>query len=349
MSKPKLNIAVLCGGVSSEREVSLKTGVNVFKNLARDKYNPALIEIASDGRWLLKSDFLALEKIKKVNDKDRSLILFHQEKGIVKNDLKNFDLVFMALHGKFSEDGRIQSVLELLGIPYTGSGVLASALGMDKIKANIFLNKFKIKMPKFLPLYNPDFNLEKVKKIIAENIKFPCVVKPNGSGSSVGITIVDAPEKLKSALAKAFQEDKNILIEEYISGMEITCGVLGNANKTKLFTLPPVEIIPAHRFFDYESKYSAKATQEICPARISKSLTKKIQDIAKKVHLLFGCDGLTRSDFIIRKNQIYFLEINTLPGLTEQSLCPKEARAVGMSFTEFLDKIIELALVKNQK
>jgi len=107
--------------------------------------------------------------------------------------------------------------------------------------------------------------------------------------------------------------------------------------------------VVVHRFFDYESKYSAKATQEICPARISKSLTKKIQDIAKKVHLLFGCDGLTRSDFIIRKNQIYFLEINTLPGLTEQSLCPKEARAVGMSFTEFLDKIIELALVKNQK
>lgn len=347
MSKPKLNIAILCGGVSSEREVSLKTGENIFKNLSREKYNPSLIEIAKDGRWLLKSNFLSLEKTnKKAVRKNQSLVLFHQEKGVAKNDLKKFNLVFLALHGKYGEDGRIQSLLEILDVPYTGSGVLASALGMDKTKANIFLNKFGIKTPKFLALNNSNFNFAKIKKFITENIKFPCVVKPNGSGSSVGITIVDSPKNLKSAIAKAFQEDKSILIEEYVNGLEITCGVLGNANKTELIALPPVEIIPAHRFFDYESKYSAEATKEICPARISKSLTKKIQDIAKKVHLIFGCDGLTRSDFIICKNQIYFLEINTLPGLTEQSLCPKEAKAIGMSFNEFLDKQIELALDK---
>jgi len=310
--KKKLKIALIYGGISSEREISFNSAKYINKHLNRNKYSVRFYDV--------KFDLLKL---------------------IQEGQYKEFDLAFIALHGKFGEDGKIQSILDILKIPYTGSGVLASALCMNKIKTFEFLKNYNIKTPEFLPIYNKNIDLEK--------IKYPCIVKPNENGSSIGITIVNSFEDLKNAVKKAFSEDTSILIEEYIRGIEITCGVLGNSKQTKLMVLPPVQIIPGNNFFDYDAKYFSKQTQEICPADIPENLTKKVQELSKKIHDVLGCDGLTRSDFILKDNEFYFLEINTIPGLTEVSLCPKEAKAIGISFEKFLDMQIGLAIKKSNK
>ncbi|MBU4455228.1 D-alanine--D-alanine ligase [Patescibacteria group bacterium] len=347
MQNKKINIAVISGGLSNERDVSIKSGRQVFDNLSDIKYNKHLIEITKNGQWLLKENNLTVNPKK---GQAKALTIMHPRQGIVKNDLKQFDVVFLALHGKFGEDGKIQSILDILRIPYTGSGVLASALGMNKTKTLEFLKNSGISLPKFLSLAkNKKNDIKTIDKLILKKIKYPCVVKPNESGSSIGISVVSSSKKLGKALRDAFREDDAILIEEFIAGREITCGVLGNSKQTKLIALPPVEIISKNDFFDYEAKYFSEQTMEICPAKITASLTKKIQELAKKIHDLLGCDGLTRSDFILKNNKFYFLEINTLPGLTEQSLCPKEARATGISFGEFLDKQVDLAMKKYGK
>ena len=343
-NKQKMKIAVVCGGLSNERDVSVKTGRQVFKNLDNEKYDKCLIEITEDGKWMLRGNSLETG----IDAVEKSLTIMHPDCGIAKNDLKDYDVIFLALHGKFGEDGKIQSILDILGVTYTGSGVLASALGMNKAKTSEFIKGLKIKAPKFIFLSgNNNVDLHALDKKIKEEIKYPCVVKPNESGSSIGINIAKTFEDLEKAIIEARSEDDEILIEEYIRGREITCGVLGNSNKTKLDALPPVEIIAENTFFDYDAKYFSEKTREICPAEISKEHAKKIMELSKKIHFALGCCGLTRSDFILKDDEFYFLEINTLPGLTEQSLCPKEAKAAGMKFSEFLDKQIKLALIKN--
>lgn len=339
----KIKVVVICGGPSNEREISLKTGEQVLKALPA-KYTPHLIEIKKDGRWLLKADYP--KQIATGKNKVRTLVP-HQ-----KQQFSDFDIAFIAMHGKFGEDGKIQALLETIGIPYTGSGVLASALGMNKRKTLEVLGRYDIKTPRFTFLCSmPDSKsqLTKVKKIIAEQVGYPCVIKPNESGSSIGISIVRNEKEVQAGLEKAFKEDSSVLIEEYIKGLELTCAVIGNSGQTPLTALPPVEIISANEFFDYDAKYFSKETQEICPARINEQQTKQLQNLSKKVHEIIGCDGLSRSDFILTsKNQLYFLEINTIPGLTETSLSPKEAIASGMTFSEFLDKQVELALLKKK-
>ena len=325
----KIKVAVLCGGLSSEREVSLMSGRQVFNALSEKKYKRSLIEITKDGRWLLKNKLLSL---------------FDKNKGFLKSDLKKFGVIFIVLHGKFGEDGKVQALLDMIGVPYTGSGMLASAFGMDKTKTLEVVEKNGVRVPKFLSFSFKD-KKDHTTKVVTKEIGYPCVVKPNDSGLSIGVTIVQEKQQLLRALKKSFEESEKIIVEKYIKGRELTCGVMGNSGKTKITVLPPVEIIPDGSFFDYEAKYFSKKTQEICPARISREKTEEIQELAKRVHLLLGCDGLTRSDFILSPTgQLHFLEINTIPGLTEASLCPQEARAAGMSFSEFLDKQIELAL-----
>ncbi|MDD5437683.1 MAG: D-alanine--D-alanine ligase [Patescibacteria group bacterium] len=313
---PKTKVAILCGGISNERDISLKSGQQVLSNLNKEKYEPSVVEVSNNSRWI---------------------------DALTRGD---FEVAFLALHGRYGEDGRVQALLELISIPYTGSGVLASALCMDKAKTHHYLSGFGILSPKFFEIRKADRDPEKIKRIIDESIHYPCVVKPNESGSSVGITIVKNQDELSTALDKAFNEDKTALIQELIKGTEVTCGVLGNSNQGKIEALPPVEIIADGEFFDYNAKYDSPKTQEICPARIDDDLTKQVQDLAVKIHSLLGCDGLSRSDFILSDGQSYFLETNTIPGLTAQSLCPKEAAAAGMGYPEFLDRIMELALRK---
>jgi D-alanine-D-alanine ligase len=353
MTKKKINVAVICGGPSNEREVSLRTGAQILKVLPKNKYNSRLIEITKNGRWLLKSKaerdkFLKGEIESSGENAAKAMTIIEKI-----NNPASFDVAFIGMHGKFGEDGKIQAILETLGIPHTGSGVLASALGMNKIKTFELVAKSGVKIPKFLPLYYfpKKRDLKTLHRQVKEMVGYPCVVKPNESGSSIGITIVRNKKELVSALKLAFQEDKVVLIEEYIKGREMTCGVMGNSGRTKLVALPPLEIVPPDgRFFDYDAKYFSKETKEICPAPVNKKITEEIQKLAKKAHFVLGCDGLTRSDFILSpRNKLYFLEINTIPGLTEASLCPKEARAAGMSFGEFLDKQIELALLNTKR
>jgi len=314
----KINIAIIGGGVSNERDISLKTSRQITEALSTKKYKISFIDVG-------KKDWL-----KKINTK--------------------IDVAFIALHGKFGEDGKIQAILDFFEVPYTGSGVLASALGMDKIKCLEFIKNQNINVPHFISLRKRDgMKLDLLKKIVKKNISYPCVVKPNESGSSIGISIVKNQAGLKQALSEAFKEDSLLLIEEYIKGRELTCGVMGNTGKTDILALPPVEIIvQGNKFFDYQEKYFSKTVKEICPADINKKITDEIKKAAKLAHETLGCDGLTRSDFILseKNNKLYFLEINTIPGQTETRLCPKEAKAVGWTFQEFIEKQIKLALVK---
>ena len=325
----KINIALLGGGFSNEREVSIKTTEQIAKALPKNKYNVFQIEIKKNRKWFLKNT-------KKIIEIEKFL------------SAKKIDLAFVALHGKFGEDGIIQALLEYYQIPYTGSGVLASALGMNKFKCLELVEKYKIKVPKSFCV-NKNKKLSEIKAKIKKQIGYPCVIKPNESGSSIGVSIIKKEKELPKALKKAFLEDDYVLVEEFIKGREITCGVLGNTGKTEILPLPPVEIISHDStFFDYQAKYLSKATEEICPAKLNKRLTFKVQNFAQKAHEIIGCKGLTRSDFILRDkdNEFYFLEINTIPGQTEASLCPKEAKALKISFSKFIEKQIELALKK---
>jgi D-alanine-D-alanine ligase len=337
----KIKVAVICGGISNEREVSLNSGNNVTATLSKSKYKISKIEITSDGKWLL--DTTSDKEYGTRKARELNVLNGNVNK---KSDLLKFDVAFIALHGYFGEDGKIQAILDTVGIPYTGSGVLASALGMDKIKSMEIAKMAGVLIPDFIAINKRvKLNIKKSKSEIKRKIGYPCVVKPNESGSSVGVSIVHDETGLILALKTALREDTNAIVQKFVKGRELTCGVLGN-NGGKHIALPPVEIITTRKFFDYEAKYSPE-TREICPANISKRLSQDVKKLSKKVHDSLGCDGLTRSDFILSpRGKLYFLEINTIPGLTENSLCPKEARAMGIGFGEFLDRQIELALEK---
>lgn len=285
----KLSIAVLMGGLSCEREVSILSGREVMENLDKKKYTAFGVDVPSE-----------LSKLNK----------------------NKTDLVFIIMHGKGGEDGEIQGYLESKGIKYTGSGVLASAIGMNKKFFKWVMKNNNILVPK-------------------EVNNIPCVVKPVCGGSSVGVSIVENENELEKAIELAKRIDKEIIKEEYIKGIEVTCGVWGNEN---IEALPVVEIIPKNIFFDYESKYSDGGAQEICPARLNKKITEKVQKTAIKVFKVIGGKDFARVDMIIREEKIYVLDINTLPGLTPNSLLPKEAKAAGYSYSQMLDKIIELAI-----
>jgi len=305
----KIKIALLLGGFSAEREISFKTGKMIAKNLDKKKYQVFLFDPKEN-----LEEFIARVKQKK------------------------FDVVFPALHGPLGEDGTIQGLLELFDVPYVFSGVLASALAMDKVMTKKILETEKILMPRHVIL-GKNYRQSDLKKI-----KLPAVVKPVDQGSSVGTFIVKTEDELKNAIKEAFKFGPKIMIEEFIDGKEITAAVLGNA---KPRALPLIEIRPKiSHFFDYRAKYEVGGSEEICPAPISKNLTKKFQQIAVKIHQVLGCRGVTRSDFILKNNKPYFLEINTIPGMTETSLVPQAAAKAGISFPKLLDKLIELALEK---
>ncbi len=338
----KYTIVVIGGGTSSERAISLMTAAKVAEALPRSKYSVSAAQIEPDGQWKR----IASGKQATSRKSGKALVAF-------KPEASKIDAAFIALHGKNGEDGKIQAMLELAGIPYTGSGVLASALAMNKVRTMEFVARYGIRVPAYLPLYKKEkTDLGLLDTMIRKQISYPCVVKPNEAGSSVGIRMVKNKAELKKAVAAAFKEDDCIIVQRRIRGRELTCAVMGNTHETDLVTLPPIEIVPKGRdFFDYKAKYFSEATEEICPAPISKQLAAELADISKQVHFLLGCDGLTRSDFILAPDgkSLYFLEINTIPGLTEASLCPKAAKVAGMSFSRFLDKQVDLALKKHRK
>jgi D-alanine-D-alanine ligase len=304
-----LTVALLSGGRSAEREVSLKSGEQVYQALDKNKY-----------------------EIRRYDPRDDLARLIQEAADI--------DVALIILHGRYGEDGTIQGLLELLDIPYHGSGVLGSALGINKILSKRLYEHAGLPVSPYLIL---DRNELAAQTEIQDILGLPVVVKPEHEGSSIGLSIVDKASNLRPALELAGQYDRLVLVEKYIAGTEITGAVLGNTNPEPL---PLVEIIPGDQygFFTYEAKYEPGATEEICPARLGQSLTRKAQEYAVRAHQALNCRGYSRTDMIVSDDEVYVLETNTIPGMTATSLYPQAAAAAGISFSELLDRLIELAL-----
>jgi len=317
----KVKIGVLRGGPSSEYDISLKTGGSVLKNLSEDKYDARDIFVSKGGQWHFRGMPATPEKI-----------------------TKQVDVVFNAMHGQYGEDGTVQKILDSFSVPYTGSTAFASAVGMNKLLTKQGIESSDIQTPEYMIIDNPE-DIEKDTLNIFRSFTQPSVVKPVSGGSSVGVTIAKDYESLRDGIYKAFKYSPRVLIEEHIHGREATCGVVEGFRGEDLHALMPLEIIPPekHTFFDYESKYSGE-TQEICPAHFDAVIKEEIQRLAVEAHKALGLRHYSRSDFIVSPRGIYFLEINTLPGLTEGSLLPKELEAAGATLPEFLDHLVSLAL-----
>lgn len=308
----KLRIALLSGGISTEREVSLAGGEQVFEALDKSKYQVT--------RYDPKFDLSRL-----VADADE------------------IDIALIILHGPNGEDGRIQGLLDLLCVPYQGAGVLGSALAMNKTVAKQVYEQVGLPVPQYRVMKKGDRILPKA---ILQAIGLPIVVKPVQGGSSIGMSIVKSEKELLPAIDTAFACDDEILFEQYIKGIEITGSVLGNADLT---ALPIVEIIPdeIHGFFNYTAKYTPGATTEICPARVDEKLAEKAKNFAKIAHRALCCCDYSRTDMILCGENIFVLETNTIPGMTSTSLLPLAAKTAGIPFAQLLDRLIELSLERS--
>jgi len=328
------------GGRSSEHEVSLRSGEIVYQSLSPRKYNLKKVVIGKDGNWTMPRGFPGLKKTT-IQEylPGRALDLLITEK---------VDIAFLVLHGSFGEDGTIQGFLEMAGIPYTGSNVLASALAMHKVKSLELCEHYGLLTPKRIIFNRWDWKDRaiQIQKDTTRFIKYPCIVKPVKLGSSVATFKVEKESDLIPAIKKVVQKDTEGMIEEFIQGDEVTCAVLGNVPGKAPQTLPPTMIIPETSvFFDYEAKYTPGASREITPAPISKPLTEKVQKIALQVHQILGCGSMSRTDMIIHKGKIYLLETNTIPGMTATSLFPQAAKAAGISLSQLYDRLIQIALI----
>lgn len=305
----KKNIMVLAGGWSGEREVSLGSGRAVCDALDKQRYEVELYD-PSEGLGLLL---------------DR--------RG-------HIDLAFILLHGKMGEDGRIQGFLDLLEIPYVGSGVLSSSMALNKKITKSLYRAAGLKVPE-------DYIRRRGEEIdlcfCLTSLGGKAVVKPVAEGSSLGVSICETEDALLAGINKAFVYDDEVMVEKYIEGQEITCCVIGNQG---LETLPLIEIVPAasHDFFDYDAKYTPGATNEICPADLDEPIAEQLRECAKRAHLALQCRVWSRTDMIVRGDEIFMLETNTIPGMTENSLFPRAARAAGLSMSGLLDRLIELSL-----
>ncbi|MDX1933570.1 MAG: D-alanine--D-alanine ligase [Capsulimonadales bacterium] len=340
----KRRVAVLMGGRSAERDVSLATGLQVLNALDPDRYEVYALDTASGERFLPAEMNRPVAQLTAVDGRPVNALTALPTVALAERP----NVVFIALHGPGGEDGSVQGFLETLGIPYTGSGVLASALAMDKMRCKIFLGTENIVTPPGLVLTRDDApRLRRAGNEVARNLGFPVVVKPSRQGSTYGCTVATDAETLTDALTEAFRYDDTVLVEQRIFGTEITVAVLGNREP---FALPVVEIVPPDGFFDYQSKYSqdeAVAAREIVPARIDEEIAREAQEIAVRCHRLLGCRGMSRTDmFVTDYGEVITLEINTIPGMTVTSLLPKAAAAAGIPFPELMDRLIAYAVEK---
>ena len=342
-------IAVICGGLSAERDVSISSGTGAAR--ARRARGPQGAGVAlflgnptalSDPRSAFTSD--AGDSVYSVRETEPDLDKIRAQrggKGLIGPGVieicRAADIAFLALHGAEGENGKLQACLDLYGVPYTGSGYLGSALAMDKELSKTLFRSSGIPTP-------PGVTLRR-GEAVPESIGFPCVVKPCSGGSSVGTSIVTEPEKLPAALAEAFSCDEAVLVEKYIRARELTVGVMDGR------AMAVIEIIPKTGFYDYKNKYQAGLTEEICPAPISPEDTARVQRLAERVYEALHLDAYGRVDFLMDKTdgELYCLEANTLPGMTPTSLIPQMAAAEGMDYGELCEKIIEVSLKKYKK
>ncbi len=340
------NIAVLFGGTSTEHSISIKTGNFIYNTLDRSKYNCKPIFLTKSGKWLISKSFnIDLPKIENGNGYEikweqdfRNSVEFTELN--IPTDNMDCEIVFLGLHGGAGENGTIQSLLELLGLKYTGSQVLASAIAMHKEKANILFRANGFVVSPFQVFSQIDLSL---KTTLSPDMKYPVFVKPNEGGSSVGTGIAKNQEELNKRLTDVFSIEKKAIVQNLIQGIEVSCGVIEFWENQKWTPVPlhPTEIIPNSEFFDFESKYTTGKSKEITPARLSEEVTQTVRELALKAHITLGCRAYSRTDFIIQNNIPYVLETNTLPGMTETSLIPQQVQHAGREMKDILDLIIQ--------
>lgn len=332
MNNNKITIAILLGGTSPERAISKQSGFAIYNSVKKLGYRTKIIDPA-----------YGLNQPQKIDDffSDCEFATISNENMISAINSPFFndvDLALIALHGKWGEDGVIQSLLELRGIKYTGSGILASSLSMDKVKSKIIFNHFEVITPRWIEAKR-NSNLDKLDKQIYETIKYPCIVKPNDQGSTIGLTKCNSSDELETSINLASQFSNKILLEEFIAGRELAIAIVEN------LTLPILEIIPKHELYDYECKYTDGMSKYIIPAKVDAEIEKTLQKQALQAFESLGCEHYARVDFRLTENGIpYCLEVNTLPGMTSHSLVPKIAGCNGIEFDELVDIIIKSAL-----
>lgn len=320
-----MNIAVVMGGYSDESVISLRSGQLILSNLDRTKYTPFEVHILPEG-WNVLIDGIKYP----INKGDFSFT----KDGVT----TTFNVVINTIHGTPGEDGHLQAYWELLDIPYTGCGFYQSSLTFNKRDTLSVLSKFNIKKAKSIYLSK---GANVTGQEIVDTLGLPFMVKPNQSGSSLGISKVNDIAEFEKALQFAFAEDSDILIEEYVKGTEVSVGVLNLNGKTTVLGL--TEIVSHNDFFDYEAKYQGKS-EEITPARIDEQTEKKVRETAIKVYEVLGMSGFSRADYIVKDGEPYFIEINTNPGLSGQSIFPQQAEHAGIPFSDLLDSEVKLAL-----
>jgi D-alanine-D-alanine ligase len=308
--KKSLKIGVISGGISSEREISLLTGKNIYQSLLESGYNALFIDLMDD---------------------------FYSK-------LKEINLAFLAVHGRYGEDGTAQGLLELMKIPYTGSGVLASAIAINKVMSKKILIYENIPTPEYIELNSASGEgLKEMVSVIEKKFDYPIIVKPNSEGSTIGVNIVQKKDQLKHAVKEAIKYDNKILVEEYIKGRELTVSIIGR----EPVALPIIEIKPKSGFYDYKSKYTKNMTQYIVPAELDKKVANRVSEMALKCHRVLECSGISRVDFILDDTgNAYVFELNTMPGMTATSLVPKAAKAAGIDFALLVEIILDSASLK---
>ncbi|RJQ37618.1 D-alanine--D-alanine ligase [Candidatus Parcubacteria bacterium] len=362
----QLRIAVLMGGPSAEHDVSLATGRKVIEALDPDRYIVHPVVISRERQWMIPSrvhdesiprlpqaTLAGMPGLRLPTDGSAhaAMLVAHSEtealaalqRGVV-------DAAFIALHGEYGEDGTVQGLLEAIGVPYTGSGVLASALGIDKPRSMMLFDQAGLAVPEFFVVHRGAADdIPQAVAHAAQAFGVPTVVKPANRGSSVGVTIARTAEELGAGIEQAFGFADTALVQRYISGTELTCGVVETPEG--LAALQPTQIIPRERaFFDYYSKYTPGASEEITPPLLPPEIIRHAQETALVAHETLGCSGMSRTDMILGEDgELYVLELNTIPGMTETSLLPQAAAAVGIPFPRLLDYLIVSALQKFQR
>jgi len=347
----KIRLAVIFGGNSSEYPVSLHSVASVLRSLNKDKYDIILLPIDQEGTWYYyDGDIETLEHDhwKQHESTKRAILSPSRDEGIYILDGDRFkqikvDCILPILHGKNGEDGTLQGLLELSMIPYVGCNHISSAISMDKEYTHIICEAAGITMAPYICIssFNP-IDYDDLKNTIHQKLQYPLFVKPANAGSSFGITKVVDSKDLQRAIQFAFEYDTKVIIESEIDGFEVGCAVLGN----KDLIVGEVDEIDTHNtFFDYEAKYDLENTEIICPARITKEVSKEIKTLAKRIFIILGCSGLSRVDMFLTKDcKIYFNEINTIPGFTSASRYPTMMKEVGIEFPQLLDRLILLAM-----
>ena len=338
-----MKIAVFMGGTSAERDVSLVSGLAVVKGLREAGHEAIPIDPAFGYTPLTDDQLAAIAEIEGAPPENRELKQFNNKmilQTVQSPQLKEIDVVFLILHGGIGENGTIQAMLDMLDIPYTGAGVLGSAVAMDKLISKKLFIADNIPTPEYFLLYRDyKIDIDTIDLKIKSKLGYPAIIKPTTQGSSVGLTLVKNRNEIKKALECGFAYDHELLVERFIAGRELTVSILGDK------ALPIAECVPHSGLYDYEHKYSEGRTDYICPAKLDNDLASRIQAAGLKAFQTLKCHGFGRVDFrLADDNSFYCLEVNTLPGMTSHSLVPKAAKATGMGFPQLLEKICEIGI-----